>query len=340
MLTKRSLLTSLINTLSALPTADALAANPLKSFATSPEIKNVFFSLHVLFPAELLSALDLLDRGMVHRLLLSSDTSASAETAHQDTTSDPSTIANPASTDTQSGPQMPPSTSAGSGGTKKVTYLVSSTLPSSRPHPTNRFHRPHPSSSSSAANLSHQGPMSTHAPTPTYRPTSTYLFSSIASRLHDPLPDSDGPTDTGLDEAARFHHVRVEGWWCGCPAYAFALFPSCPPTKSDVDGAEGGGRGIGRAVERFGEVQGRDACRGKGKGFGMGRGVGEGKGSGEGEEWEWEAGGLLRGREVPMCKHLLACLLVERCGGLFGGFVKEREVGLEEWVGWAAGWGG
>ena len=40
-----------------------------------------------------------------------------------------------------------------------------------------------------------------------------------------------------------------------------------------------------------------------------------------------------------MCKHLLACVFVERCKGLFGGFVEDREVGVEEAAGWAAGWG-
>lgn len=51
-------------------------------------------------------------------------------------------------------------------------------------------------------------------------------------------------------------------------------------------------------------------------------------------------GGLMRGDgEVPVCKHLLACYLVERWGG-FDGCVEERVVGREEMGGWAAGWGG
>jgi len=40
-----------------------------------------------------------------------------------------------------------------------------------------------------------------------------------------------------------------------------------------------------------------------------------------------------------MCKHLLACVLVERVAA-FGGFVEERRVSVEEVAGWAAGWGG
>lgn len=51
-------------------------------------------------------------------------------------------------------------------------------------------------------------------------------------------------------------------------------------------------------------------------------------------------GGLVRGEgEMPVCKHLLACLLAESWKG-FGGFVEERTVEREEMSGWVAGWGG
>ena len=55
---------------------------------------------------------------------------------------------------------------------------------------------------------------------------------------------------------------------------------------------------------------------------------------------EWIFGGLSLGDDMPpVCKHLLACVLAERCKGLFGGFVEERDVSVEEAAGWAAGWG-
>lgn len=40
-----------------------------------------------------------------------------------------------------------------------------------------------------------------------------------------------------------------------------------------------------------------------------------------------------------MCKHLLACIMVERWKG-FGENVEERGVSVEELAGWGAGWGG
>ena len=55
---------------------------------------------------------------------------------------------------------------------------------------------------------------------------------------------------------------------------------------------------------------------------------------------EWIFGGISLGDGMPpVCKHLLACVLAERCKGLFGGFVEERDVSVEEAAGWAAGWG-
>lgn len=74
-------------------------------------------------------------------------------------------------------------------------------------------------------------------------------------------------------------------------------------------------------------------------------GAGEGKRAGEGtagQEGEWRFGGLMReweGVPTPACKHLLACVLVERCAGL-GVFVEERVVGRGEMAGWGGGWGG
>ena len=45
------------------------------------------------------------------------------------------------------------------------------------------------------------------------------------------------------------------------------------------------------------------------------------------------------GRDAPLCKHLLACVLAE-CWAVAGTMIEERIVGKEEMAGWAAGWGG
>jgi hypothetical protein len=52
----------------------------------------------------------------------------------------------------------------------------------------------------------------------------------------------------------------------------------------------------------------------------------------------WSFGGLTLGSDMPVCKHLLACVLIEHYTS-FASFVNEREVSVEELAGWAAGWG-
>jgi hypothetical protein len=102
--------------------------------------------------------------------------------------------------------------------------------------------------------------------------------------------------------SSTHYEVRTSSWSCSCPAFVFSAFP---PVKTSEN-------------QREGDVDG-DAVM-------------------EAEDQEWRVGGLSLGGDVPMCKHLLACVLVER-GGLFGGYVKTREVSVEELAGWAAGWG-
>lgn len=120
----------------------------------------------------------------------------------------------------------------------------------------------------------------------------------------------------------KSYEVRLRAWNCSCAAFAFAAFGA---------GGQGGvvGRGEGEGDDDAAEV-GAD-----------GEEVGDG--GGEGEEWvfgglaaRWGTGG---GELGPVCKHLLACVVGERCG-LLGGFVVERGVGMGEGAGLGAGWGG
>lgn len=95
------------------------------------------------------------------------------------------------------------------------------------------------------------------------------------------------------------YEVRLNAWSCSCPAFAFS---ACPATTSDPP-----------LIEDI--TQQRDI-----------------------RTTHWKFGGLTLGTDMPVCKHLLACVLVEH-SGLFEGFVEERQVSIEELAGWAAGWG-
>lgn len=104
-------------------------------------------------------------------------------------------------------------------------------------------------------------------------------------------------------DALSSYEVRLAAWNCSCPAFAFSAFPPVHPEPA-VPTYEAG-------CET--EVE---------------------------EEGAWRFGGVGLGEGIPpVCKHLLACVLAERCAGLFGGCVEERVVGVEEAAGWAAGWG-
>jgi hypothetical protein len=112
---------------------------------------------------------------------------------------------------------------------------------------------------------------------------------------------------TSYDNTTSYE-VRLVAWNCSCPAFAFAAFPATHPEPMiptyDPENEE------------------EDAPTWKA------------------ESGSWLFGGMSLGDAIPpVCKHLLACVLVEKCSGLFGGFVEERMVSVEEAAGWAAGWG-
>ena len=133
------------------------------------------------------------------------------------------------------------------------------------------------------------------------------------------------------------YEVRFQGWNCTCAAFAFGAF------AGDEDGDYGGGIALGGRgegglsdgslsdgtfLERlWGEVD--DEYEGE---------LEEGSVMIENGDRQWHFGGLTGGEKVPMCKHLLACILVERVDELKQ-YVHERFVSTEEMAGWAAGWG-
>lgn len=143
--------------------------------------------------------------------------------------------------------------------------------------------------------------------------------------IHPPLCTTPGNSDTvhyvrsAQQRPSRYstsydsttsYEVRLQAWNCTCPAFAFAAFPSVhpdPPVRIYND-----------------EDTDHDA---------------QNEATGTGAK-EWVFGGVSLGESMPpVCKHLLACVLAERCKGIFGSCVEERSVSVETAAGWAAGWG-
>ena len=118
---------------------------------------------------------------------------------------------------------------------------------------------------------------------------------------------------SGFAVGGTSYEVRLTAWNCSCPAFAFSAFGGM-----EIGGVE---QDAGQATELE-----NDARRNSENKL---------------NDWksEWQFGGMTRGEVVPVCKHLLACLLAEKWPALEGS-VEVTRVGRAEMAGWAAGWGG
>ncbi|KAJ5584120.1 uncharacterized protein N7459_003920 [Penicillium hispanicum] len=119
------------------------------------------------------------------------------------------------------------------------------------------------------------------------------------------------PSTSTTQEPEKGYEVRLHAWNCTCPTFALSAFRDL---RSRLDPASEYQTGIdmlhnqdGPSMYPFG---GTLACA--------------------------TDKGLL-----PVCKHILACILFARCPGLFGRDGDGRRlVSVEELAGWCAGWGG
>ena len=102
--------------------------------------------------------------------------------------------------------------------------------------------------------------------------------------------------------------VRLQAWNCSCAAFAFGGFPAAASGAKPWEPSEEDEEDVEMDLDRM-EKNGEN---------------------------DWEFGGLSFDENVPVCKHLLACLLGERWEGVLGPYFKEREVGRDEMAGLAA----
>lgn len=107
----------------------------------------------------------------------------------------------------------------------------------------------------------------------------------------------------------KMYEVRTASMWCSCPAWAVTSFSAEfeLDAQGDIDGKE------------------RDITN-----------------DDNNDDNDDDIGPLLtnKGKEhLGMCKHLLACLLVERVACL-ANYAQNRSVSIEEFAGWAIGGGG
>ncbi|KAF2129074.1 hypothetical protein P153DRAFT_341551 [Dothidotthia symphoricarpi CBS 119687] len=114
------------------------------------------------------------------------------------------------------------------------------------------------------------------------------------------------------------YEVRLQSWNCSCPAFAFSAFPVMHSESPDLS-YEPASEPRPHEDTVHGEGYAMDATK---------------------RDLTWAFGGATLSSDMPpVCKHILACVLVEECPKTFGAFAQESTVCVEEAAGWAAGWG-
>ena len=287
----RHLLTSLISTIASSTQQQNQGeetSNPLfNTAATSQNTKSAFLTLHSLFPHDFLPALDLLDRGLVTRFILTGDSEAS-EQLEPDRGGGGSSDDHGDKNDNNEA--------------RTEEILQDENRAEQRPH-------------------TQPEPPANHAKSKRKRKQTVVYQVRSAQRSKPSSSRSEYSTSTTTTTGASYE-VRLKAWNCSCPAFAFAALP--------VDAAENGNSDGG-----IGEDEDDDV------GYGLAGNESHtttATHNGEDETAWLGFGGLTRGKDVPVCKHLLACVVADRCQG-FEQLVEEKEVGVEEIAGWAAGWG-
>ncbi|KAI9041529.1 uncharacterized protein KD926_006767 [Aspergillus affinis] len=151
---------------------------------------------------------------------------------------------------------------------------------------------------------------------PTTDPSRVVFFVISASAAPSTSAKKPVPTRTGQ----MGYEVRLQAWNCTCPVFMLAAFRDLSfgsaPEMEPARHAEGP-----RDGDDVPRVKSQTCCYAYGG---------------------WLAGEPTR-TSPPICKHLLACLLMARCPGAFETTAQEADPALvpaEELAGWCAGWSG
>lgn len=143
---------------------------------------------------------------------------------------------------------------------------------------------------------------------------------------------------TTYDKPTPTYQVRLQAWNCTCPAFAFAAFPpsSFPEQKRNIPDVIVAGNVNIFDDDDDGDDDTNPMHNADSRSMNAPH---QQQQQQQNDDNEWHFGGAALETSIPpICKHLLACVLGERCG-LFCGFVEERGVSCQEGAGWAAGWG-
>jgi len=291
----RHLISQLISTIRT--TNATTTTTPLTN--ATPQTQQALLTLHILFPNELLPALDLLDRSLITRLEIRDaaqhpqpDPRPLHHLQRQDRLSDHLSAAPSAALGNSS--HCSGTTPTHAGDAPPASPLRRPRTPS---HPDGENHQASP----------HQ-PLSS-------RPLRLGLGDGSGALPHGPPAHAAASQRGGVvwrcysgrsghaslsrvvraEQRAASYECRLDAWSCSCPAFSFAAFPASTPDQQ-----------VQQHIENF-------------------------------HLGEAFFGGQTISGDVPVCKHLLACALVEY-GTALTDMVERHTVSIEEIAGLAAGW--
>ncbi|CAN9385224.1 unnamed protein product [Alternaria alternata] len=308
--TSRTFITQLFDSLSTLPSDQAAAAtnnnaktntNPLNNL--SDATRKQLLSFQVVFPTEFVPALDLLDRRLVTRFHIRNE----EQVAELKTVID-------------------------AGGQQQDVQMMQDTTVESEAPPQQQQQQQQQQENSHTRTT----PTPTKEADPTDKDKINHLNNNDTIYYVRSAQQQRSSRFATSYDTTTYYQVRIRAWNCSCPAFAFSAFPATTTTVTV--------RHVGNEEEEAAaEVAVHTPLHNNNST--THQEVNNSKESNNNNaDNKWIFGGIsLVGEETtqppPVCKHLLACVFVERCKGLFGGFVEDREVGVEEAAGWAAGWG-
>jgi hypothetical protein len=304
--TSRTFITQLFDSLSTLPSDQAAAATKDHAKTNSNPLNNLsdatrkqLLSFQVVFPTEFVPALDLLDRRLVTRFHI----------RNEEQVADLKTVVDV-------GDQQ-----------QDVHMMQGTTADSEAPSPQQQQENVH----------TRTNPATPKEADPTDKDKTNHLNNNTIYYVRSAQQQRSSRFATSYD-TTTYYQVRLRAWNCSCPAFAFSAFPATTVTTRHV-GNEEEAAAAAAAVHTPLHNNNNSTTHQE-----ENNEKGSNNNDDDNADNKWIFGGIsLVGEETtqppPVCKHLLACVFVERCKGLFGGFVEDREVGVEEAAGWAAGWG-
>lgn len=125
-----------------------------------------------------------------------------------------------------------------------------------------------------------------------------------------------------LSKANQYYEVRLDGWNCTCPAFAYStLRLLMRDTKSRTHPKDESNH-LRARLSRVSHSPGGSDIE-----------------SDENLGWAFGGSATKEDAAIPICKHLLAVALVNCAPGVFGATVVHKNVSKDEMAGWAAGWG-